>query len=539
MDRFLRPERFDTDPNTQDSADTWEHWLCTFSNFLDSIASHSPDKLKMLFNYVAPCVYRFIKDCKSYECAIVTLREIYVQPKNEIFARHLLNTCKQDGDQNLDQFVQKRRSLLPDCHFTAVNAEQHSDEALRDAFIGGLHSNIIRQRLLEHKSLDFKTAYDHAKSLELAQKQSQSFLPNNQLPCATVSREQPRSPSSETSSQERSTVASIRSPCFFCGYARHPRDKCPAKDAICKNCGKKGHFQKVCRSATGPRNAASVLSALSRANAASPECLKEAVTDVLANGVQLRALVDTGSSESFISEKVVRHNKWSVLPSSSVITLASTQHKSFTLGHCFLSLQHNQNIYPSFRLSVLRDLCADILLGHDFLKLHKSVKIPFKGDKPSFSLCGLIAAQIEPLTLFAHLDPNCKPVAIKSRRHSSNDEVFIASEVKRLLEQQIIEPSKSPWRAQVLVTTNERQKKRMVIDYSQTINRFTHLDAYPLPRIDDMSNKIAKYRIFSTLDLESAYHQIPIKESDRIYTAFEACSNLYQFSEYRLGSRMA
>ncbi|VDP91154.1 unnamed protein product [Echinostoma caproni] len=39
-----------------------------------------------------------------------------------------------------------------------------------------------------------------------------------------------------------------------------------------------------------------------------------------------------------------------------------------------------------------------------------------------------------------------------------------------------------------MVTTNERQKRRMVINYSQAINRFTLLDAYPLPRIDDLTS---------------------------------------------------
>ena len=51
----------------------------------------------------------------------------------------------------------------------------------------------------------------------------------------------------------------------------------------------------------------------------------------------------------------------------------------------------------------------------------------------------------------------------------------------------------------------------MVIDYSQTINRFTQLDAYPLPNINDMVQKIAQYSVFSTIDLRSAYHQIPLK----------------------------
>ena len=70
-----------------------------------------------------------------------------------------------------------------------------------------------------------------------------------------------------------------------------------------------------------------------------------------------------------------------------------------------------------------------------------------------------------------------------------------------MLKEGIIEPSQSPWRAQTLVVCPENHKKRLVVDYSQTINRFTHLDAYPLPRIVDMVNEIASYQVFSTLDL--------------------------------------
>lgn len=110
---------------------------------------------------------------------------------------------------------------------------------------------------------------------------------------------------------------------------------------------------------------------------------------------------------------------------------------------------------------------------------------------------------------------------MRSRRFSYNNKKFIDSEIKRLLEEGIIEPSKSPWRAQVVITTSENHKKRLVIDYSQTINRFTLLDAFPLPRIDEMIGEIAKYRMFSTLDLKSAYHQIAIRPRDKLYTAFE------------------
>ena len=58
-----------------------------------------------------------------------------------------------------------------------------------------------------------------------------------------------------------------------------------------------------------------------------------------------------------------------------------------------------------------------------------------------------------------------------------------------------MEASLSPWRAQVVVTKDENHKKRLAIDYSQTINRFTLLDAVPLPRISDMVNKGGHYSL--------------------------------------------
>ena len=86
-----------------------------------------------------------------------------------------------------------------------------------------------------------------------------------------------------------------------------------------------------------------------------------------------------------------------------------------------------------------------------------------------------------------------------------------------------------------MITRNENHKKRMVIDYSQTINRLTLLDAFPLPRIDDTVNQIPQYRVFSTIDLRSAYHQVRIKESDKPYTAFQAGDALYQFTRIPFG----
>ena len=86
----------------------------------------------------------------------------------------------------------------------------------------------------------------------------------------------------------------------------------------------------------------------------------------------------------------------------------------------------------------------------------------------------------------------CQPIATKSRKFNHEDKLFIKEEVRKLLNEQIIEPSYSSWRAQVLIARDRRHKPRMVVDYSQTINRYTLLDAYPLPNVNEQISEIVK-----------------------------------------------
>ena len=159
--------------------------------------------------------------------------------------------------------------------------------------------------------------------------------------------------------------------------------------------------------------------------------------------------------------------------------------------------------------------------------------IPF----PSDITCAVSAASIGDAYIFTNILPTCRPIATKSRNFSDNDKAFIQSEIVKLLQTGVIEPSSSPWRAQVVVVKNPSQpdKKRSCVGYSQTINQYTELDAHPLPRIHDMINNLAHCKVFSTFDLRNAYHQVPILKVDRKYTGFEANNRLYQFRRIPFG----
>ena len=537
MDKALRPTRFDTLPNTTTATKEFKHWLRTFEYYLEVLPQERLDKLRVLTNFVSPEVFEIFSECASYDIAVTTLTSAYIKVPNIIYARHRLATRQQQPGESMDTYLQALRILANDCNFKTVSAKVYQEEAIRDAFISGISSNEIRQRLLENDILTLAETEKKARTFESAQKNSQTYA-------APFSPSESTNASVNTDTNELATAATATKPnshCYFCGYTRHPRTKCPAKDATCNYCGIKGHFAKVCRSATKDSKAKNLSAAtldtptLASVSATITPALKKSTCIVNINGCELSALIDSGSSDSFIHPKVANKLSLKILKSNTNVKMASMSLSSNITGYCITDVKVNRKLYSNVKLFVMEDLCADTILGLDFQTKHESITINYGGAEPPLIIGGLSTLNVEPPKLFEYLTPDCKPIASKSRKYNNADQKFIQGEVQRLLQEGIIEPSTSPWRAQVVVTKDLRAKKRLVIDYSQTVNRFTQLDAYPLPKIDELVNKMATYRVYSTIDLKSAYHQIPIDESDRTYTAFEADGGLYQFTRVPFG----
>ena len=105
MKKYVRPEGFDTDPNSSEAAKIHKHSLRTFNNFIESLPAES--EAKFLVNYVVPPFYNYIVGVDSCTESLETPRTICVKPKNEIFAWRLLaNHYQQHGeirDQVLDE----------------------------------------------------------------------------------------------------------------------------------------------------------------------------------------------------------------------------------------------------------------------------------------------------------------------------------------------------------------------------------------------------------------------------------------------------
>ena len=145
MEKFLRPERFDAVPNTIGSDKSWLHWKRTFTSFIASVTASNAgiNRLEVLINYVSPSIFEFITECENYDTAMNTLETLFIVPRNEIFARHLLATRQQQSGETLDVYLNSLKLLAKDCQFKAVSAEVYRQEMIRDAFINGLDAQNI------------------------------------------------------------------------------------------------------------------------------------------------------------------------------------------------------------------------------------------------------------------------------------------------------------------------------------------------------------------------------------------------------------
>ena len=86
----------------------------------------------------------------------------------------------------------------------------------------------------------------------------------------------------------------------------------------------------------------------------------------------------------------------------------------------------------------MKNLCANVILGLDFMKLHSKVNFEMNGSKSAISidnLCNVLTANIEPPGIFRSISSDCVPVATKSRSYGESDKKFIEEEVVKLLEQ--------------------------------------------------------------------------------------------------------
>lgn len=152
-----------------------------------------------------------------------------------------------------------------------------------------------------------------------------------------------------------------------------------------------------------------------------------------------------------------------------------------------------------------------------------------EGDDLTFAKCG-------EHRIFT--TPGINPVNTRQYKLPIWQRDIVKQKVDDLLEKGIIEPSKSLWNSPLLLvpkkSESDEKQYRLVIDY-KNVNKHTETQTYPMPNLEEELCKMNGSKYFSTMDIQSAFHQLKLNENDREKTAFTINNQKLQFRSMPFG----
>ena len=127
------------------------------------------------------------------------------------------------------------------------------------------------------------------------------------------------------------------------------------------------------------------------------------------------------------------------------------------------------------------------------------------------------------------LVPGSTPTFKHHHRLSPQDLDELRIHIKDLLDHGFIRAAHSPYGAPVLFAKKAGDtKRRLCVDY-RDLNRITVKDRYPLPRVDELIDRLFGAKYFTKLDLRSGYHQVRVAEEDIQKTAFNTRYGQFEY----------
>ena len=110
----------------------------------------------------------------------------------------------------------------------------------------------------------------------------------------------------------------------------------------------------------------------------------------------------------------------------------------------------------------------------------------------------------------------------------------VQEEVKKMLQLGVIEESHSPWSSPIVIVPKPDGTLRFCNDFRK-LNEVSLFDAYPMPRVDELIERLGPARFISTLDLTKGYWQVPLTPRARPKTAFSTPEGLFQYTVLPFG----
>ena len=483
----------------------------------------------------------------SFDGAVAVFNRLFQSDTDVRSARLRFRHITQRPDESNVIYLANLREAVEACNFGDL-----ADEMLRDRFIEGCRSDQLRDKLIMTDALTLskltEMAEAHDRGLQrkslLHVATGTSAVPAAAVEVAFAGRRSEDSGGGTSRKQKAKQRAPKKGTCRACGMKGHwaKDSECAALNKKCFKCHVVGHFSKCCPSSgksVASVDAVQILSVTSE-DVRHVERQPSPYHDVVIDRQRVPLLVDTGSAVS-------------ILP----VTMYKQR-----FGHLPLRPAGRLTQWNGSDIRVFGKMTADVTSGNqttvsaDFYVADGRVPIMGRDLQKLLSVtvsCGsiisledqvLFSDQVLPaITGFVHkvrLTPGAVPVSARLRTLPYAVRQEVSDHLLQLEAQGVIErvPSgSSPWLSPIVaVKKRDGRGLRVCLDLTE-INKAIIANGHPLPDMQEMLDGLRGARIFSKLDMKSAYHQLELHESSRDLTAFVHEGQTWRYKRCCFGLR--
>ena len=329
--------------------------------------------------------------------------------------------------------------------------------------------------------------------------------------------------------------------CGRCGRERHPREKCPAKDAQCHSCGRKCHYSAMCRNKT--------VSAMQEDD--SDMTFLDTVfnnkksvwiSELIINSKEIPFKLDTGAEVTAISKET-----WKVLGEPSLQPtdkqlFGPAQQRLTVVGHfrCHLSHKGKHSQHQAFVVDHLKTnllglpaiTALHLAIRTDSLQMQSTADDIQDKFPKVFRGLGTLAGEYH-----IQLCTDAKPHAIFTPRHVPLPlRPKVVEELDRMEKAGVISKVTEPtqWCTGMVVVPKKSGKIRICVDL-KPLNQSVLREVHPLPKVDETLAQLSGAKIISKLDANSGFWQIPLSQSSRLLTTFITPMGRYCFNKLPFG----
>ena len=235
---------------------------------------------------------------KQYAAVMGKFDEFFMVRRNIIFERARFNQRNQQDGETAEAYIMELYKLADNCNYG-----DRRDEMIRDRLVVGIRDASLSQNLQFDAELTLDKAKKRIRQQEAVGEQQR------ELNTTAAERADIENIHSLSRRRQRDTTRRDTPPrrtCIRCGGDLHPRERCPAKDATCHHCRKKGHYSAQCltkRQVSEVTHEDETVLDTAFLGAVEPQSSAWFITLTL-NGHDTHFKIDTGAEVTAISEEM-------------------------------------------------------------------------------------------------------------------------------------------------------------------------------------------------------------------------------------------